>query len=151
MFGVDIAPKENFLTYSTQCVFSTIRLVPGNVVMVAINMCRKIPITAEWICGITWKHVYLNIFVLVIVDTPPILKLVFPSGYCLSWWLLWSNFFLIFVVIVVIATVAFVVVVIAAFCVCLVIIAKLMRMFSILVLLFAPYFTVNSVDKWFKI
>ena len=53
MFGLGIAPKEIFLAYSTQFVFSTIRLVPGNVVMVAIDMCKKSPITGEWIYGIT--------------------------------------------------------------------------------------------------
>ena len=47
MFGLDIALKENFLTYSTEFVLLIIRLVPGNVVMVAINMCGKIPMTVE--------------------------------------------------------------------------------------------------------
>ena len=55
---------------------------------------------------------------------------------------------LIFVVVVVVATVAFVVGAIVAFCVCLVIVAANgMLMFSILVLLSTPYFTVNSSDK----
>ena len=59
-----------------------------------------------------------------------------------------STVILIFVTVVVIATVAFVVGVIVAFCVCWVIVAaNLMLMFSILVLLFVPDFTVNSVDK----
>ena len=53
MFGLGIAPKEIFLVYSTQFVFLTIRLVPGNVAMVAIDMCGKGPITGEWIYGIT--------------------------------------------------------------------------------------------------
>ena len=48
-----IAPKEIFLAYSTQFVFLIIRLVPGNVVMVAIDMCWKSPTTGEWIYGIT--------------------------------------------------------------------------------------------------
>ena len=52
MFGLGIAPKETFLAYSTQFVFLIIRLVPGNVVMVAIDMCRKSPITGEWIYGV---------------------------------------------------------------------------------------------------
>ena len=39
--------------YTTQFVFLIIRLVPGNVVMVAIDMCGKSPITGEWIYGIT--------------------------------------------------------------------------------------------------
>ena len=53
MFGLGIAPKEIFLAYSTRFVFSTIRLVPENVVMVAIDMCGKSPMTGEWIYGIT--------------------------------------------------------------------------------------------------
>ena len=53
MFGLGIVQKKNFLVYSTQFVFLTIRLVPGNVVMVALYMCRISPITGEWIYGIT--------------------------------------------------------------------------------------------------
>ena len=53
MFGLGIALKETFLAYSTQFVFLIIRLAPGNVVMVAIDMCGKSPITGEWIYGIT--------------------------------------------------------------------------------------------------
>ena len=41
--GLGIAPKEIFLAYSTQFDFLTIRQVPGNVVMVAIDMCGKAP------------------------------------------------------------------------------------------------------------
>ena len=82
MFGLGIAPKEIFLAHSTQFVFLTIRLVPGNMVMVTIDKCGKSPIMGEWIYGITWKHVYFNIFVLFIVDTTSILKLVFPTVYC---------------------------------------------------------------------
>ena len=41
ILGLGIASKEIFLVYSTQFVFSTVRLVPGNVVMVAIDMCGK--------------------------------------------------------------------------------------------------------------
>ena len=43
MFQLGIVPKEILLAYSTQFVFSTKRLVPGNVVMVAIDICRKKP------------------------------------------------------------------------------------------------------------
>ena len=82
MFGLGIARKEIFLAYSTQFVFSTIRVVPGKVVMVAIDMCGKSRITGEWIYGITWKHAYFNIFVLFIVDTTSILKLMCPTVYC---------------------------------------------------------------------
>ena len=162
--------------------------------MVVIDMCGKSPMTREWIYGITWKHAYFNIFILFIVDTTPILKLVFPTivfptisvlmvtlvavllsllllllllflfiyfFIYLFWFFVYlfiylfiifsaaSTVILIFVAVVVIAAVAFVVGVIVAFCVCWVIVAaNLMLMFSILVLLFAPYFfTVNSVDK----
>ena len=50
-------------------------------IMVAIDMCGKSPIPGEWIYGNTWKHVYFNIFVLFIVDTTYILKLLFPTVY----------------------------------------------------------------------
>ena len=53
IFGLGIVPKVIFLAYSTQFVFSTIRLVPGNVVIVAIDTSGKSPITGEWIYGIT--------------------------------------------------------------------------------------------------
>ena len=90
MFGLGIMLKEIFLADSAQFVFSTTRLVPGNVIMVAIDMCGKGPITGEWIYGITWKHVYFNIFVLFIVDTISILKLAFPTVHCFCLlWLLW--------------------------------------------------------------
>ena len=52
MLGLDIVPKENFLVYSTQFTFLVIILVPGNVVMVTVDMCGKSPITGEWIYGI---------------------------------------------------------------------------------------------------
>ena len=207
MFQLGIVPKEILLAYSTQFVFSTIRLVPGNVVMVAIDMCGKSPITGEWIYGITWKHVYFNIFVVFIVHTTSVLKLVFPTivfpavsilmvtlvavllpllllllllllfyffryffylfihlffflFFCfvlffiylfIYLFIIFSSYLtviLIFVALVAIATVAFVVGVIVAFFVCwVIVVANLMLMFSILVLLFVPSFTVNSVDK----
>ena len=53
MFGLGMMLKENFLTYSNQFVFLIVRLVPGNVVMVAIDMCGKSPFTGEWMYGIT--------------------------------------------------------------------------------------------------
>ena len=77
MFRLGVAPKETFLAYSTHFVFLTIRLVPGNVAMVAMNMCGKSLTTEEWIYGISWKHVYLNISFLFTVDTTFILKLAF--------------------------------------------------------------------------
>ena len=53
MFVLDMAQKKNFLAYSTHFIFLIIRLVPVNVVMVAIDMCGKSPITGEWIYGTT--------------------------------------------------------------------------------------------------
>ena len=53
MFRLGIAPKENFLIYSTQFGFFKIRIVPGNLIMIAIDMCGKNPVTEEWIYGIT--------------------------------------------------------------------------------------------------
>ena len=53
MFGLDIAPKENFFAYSTQFIFLIRRLEPGKVVMVAIDIGGKNPITGEWIYGVT--------------------------------------------------------------------------------------------------
>ena len=53
MFGLGIAPRETFLVYSIQFVFLIIIFVPGNVIMVAIDVCGKSPITREWIYGIT--------------------------------------------------------------------------------------------------
>ena len=51
MFGLGIALKETFLAYLIQFVFLIIRLVLGNVVTVAIDMCGKSPITGVWIFG----------------------------------------------------------------------------------------------------
>ena len=53
MFELGIAPEENFLAYSTQFIFLITRLVPGKVVMVAIDMCGKSPITEDWTYEIT--------------------------------------------------------------------------------------------------
>ena len=57
MFGLGMVLKENFLAYSTHFIFFTIRLVPGNMIMVTVDMCRKSPITGECIYRITQKHV----------------------------------------------------------------------------------------------
>ena len=53
IIGLGIVPKETFLAYSTRFVFLAIRLVSGNVVMVATDMCGKSLITREWIYGNT--------------------------------------------------------------------------------------------------
>ena len=58
MFGLGIVPKEIFLAFSTQFVFPTIRLVSGNEVMVAIDMCEKSPIMGDWIYGFVSKRVF---------------------------------------------------------------------------------------------
>ena len=47
MFGLGITPMENFLASFTQFTFFIIRLVTGNGVMVAVDMCRKRLIMAE--------------------------------------------------------------------------------------------------------
>ena len=52
MFGLGMAPNKNSLAYSTQFIFLIIRILPGNVVMVAIDIGRKQPVTGEWIYGI---------------------------------------------------------------------------------------------------
>ena len=90
LFNLGITSKESFLAYSTQIVSMTLRLVPGNVVMVAIDMYRKSLITDQGIYWITWQHVYFNLSVLFIVDTISILKLLFPIAcwVCLDMWLL---------------------------------------------------------------
>ena len=65
--GLGIAPKEVFLGYSTHFVFLTIRLVPGSMVMVAIDMHRKRPITGEWIYGISFRilfRIFIYLFAL---------------------------------------------------------------------------------------
>ena len=46
MFGLGMVPKEGILAYSTQFIFLRIRLVSGNVVMVATGMCGS-PITGS--------------------------------------------------------------------------------------------------------
>ena len=44
MFGLGMVLEEDFLVYSTQFIFLIIRLVPGNVFMVAFDVCRKSPV-----------------------------------------------------------------------------------------------------------
>ena len=48
-----MAPKEDFLAYSTHFIFVIKRLVPGNVVMVAIDMCETAP---SWGGGGGWIY-----------------------------------------------------------------------------------------------
>ena len=68
--------------FNPVCLFDSKACVPRNVVMVAIDMCRKSLITGRWIYGITWKHVYFNIFRFFVVDTNSVSKFVFPISYC---------------------------------------------------------------------
>ena len=51
MFGLGIVPKEKLSHPFNPSFHSEIRLVPGNVVMVAIDMYRRSPFW-EWIFGI---------------------------------------------------------------------------------------------------
>ena len=53
MFGLGIVLKKIFLTYSAHFVFSTVRLVPGNPVMVIIDISGKSSI---------WNYVKIGIF-----------------------------------------------------------------------------------------
>ena len=52
MFGLGMVLRQGFLTYSTQFIFLIVRLVLGSMVMVAVDMCGKSPITGEWVYGI---------------------------------------------------------------------------------------------------
>ena len=45
-----MAPKDNFLAYSVQFIFLKMRLVSGNMVMIAIVMCRKVVMVAIVMC-----------------------------------------------------------------------------------------------------
>ena len=90
MFGLAIVLKEIFIAYSTQFVFLAIRLAPGNVVIVALDMCGKSPITGEWMYGFTWKHVSFNISVLFYCRYYFYFKI--SVFYCLlfmSWWFIY--------------------------------------------------------------
>ena len=119
------------------------------------------------------EKVYFNIFVIFIEDTTSILKLVFPHCWLfLSWWLFSACAVAIVATVVVVVVVAvfihlfcflvflfiylffltlqplflFLLLLLLPFVCLVVVVANLMLMFSILVLLFVPYFTVNSVD-----
>ena len=59
-----MSPKENFLAYLTQFIFLIIRLVPGNVIIVAIDMCGKSSIMGEWMYGIRLKLALVFTFLL---------------------------------------------------------------------------------------
>ena len=94
MFGLGMVSKENFLAYSTQFISLIIRLVPGNVVMVAIDMCGKSPIMGKWIYGITWKHVLAFTFLVYLFDS----LIIFLHFYiCIVWFVLANNRILVFI------------------------------------------------------
>ena len=199
MFGLGVEPKEIFLAYSIQFVFLTIRLVPGNVVMVTTDMRGKSPITG----GVNiWNNVKTCVFqyfrsfycryyfcfkisvsyclyfcldgyfdgcvvpitaaaVVFIYLCVNLFVFLFFCFYLFIYLFIYVFIYLfiqlfiicsatstVILIFVVIGTAPFVVGVIVAFCVRLVIVlASLMLMFSVLVLSFVPYFTVNSVDK----
>ena len=82
MFALGMVPKEVFLTYSTQFISLIIRLVTGNVVMVAIDKCGKI-------YGITWKHVLVFMFFVYYLFVYLILFLLFYI--CNVWFILANN------------------------------------------------------------
>ena len=84
MFGVGMALKENFLAYSTQFIF-LIRLVPGNVVIIAIDMS---PITGEWIYWITSKHVLAFTFFVYLLF---VCLIIFTHFYICNVWLMLAN------------------------------------------------------------
>ena len=43
MFGLAMAPKENFLAYSTQFIFLITRLVPGNLIWSPLTFAERAP------------------------------------------------------------------------------------------------------------
>ena len=95
IFGLGMVSKEGFLAYLTQFIFLIIRLVPRNVVMVAIDMCGKNPITGEWIYGITWKHVLAFMFFVYYLFVSLIIFLHFYI--CNVWFILANNRILVFI------------------------------------------------------
>ena len=95
MFGLGMVPKECFLAYSTQFIFSIIKLVPGNVVMVPIDISGKSSITGEWIYGITWKHVLAFKFFVYYLFVCLIIFLHFCI--CNVWFILANNRILVFI------------------------------------------------------
>ena len=95
MFGLGMVPKEVFLAHSTQFIFLIIRLVHGNVVMVATDTCGKSPITGEWIYGIIWKHVLAFMFFVYYLF---VCLTIFLHFYiCNVWFILANNRILVFI------------------------------------------------------
>ena len=84
MFGLSMASKENFLAYSTQFIFLIARFVPGNVVMVAIDMCGvKTCISFYTFCLLIYFFVCLIIFLHFYI--------------CNIWFVVANNKFLVFI------------------------------------------------------
>ena len=75
MFGLGIMPKEIFLAYSTQFIFSTIRLTW---LWSPFTYAEKAPSGRSQYMEL-FENVYFSIFVLFIVDTISILKLALPT------------------------------------------------------------------------
>ena len=83
MFWLGIASKEIFVACPTQFVFLIIRPVPGNLVMVTIDMCGKSSITeGTGYMELRENNVYFDIFFLFIVDATFILKFECPTVCC---------------------------------------------------------------------
>ena len=78
MFELGIEPKENFLTYSTQFVFFTIRLVPETWSWTPLTCAERAPSRGSGYIELRANMCILIISILFIVDTNSVLKLVFP-------------------------------------------------------------------------
>ena len=81
MFGLGIVPKKIFLAYSTQYLFNNKTCTWKRGHVRHLYMQKKPHHGGVDICNYV-KTCYFNIFVLFIVDTTSILKLVFPTVYC---------------------------------------------------------------------
>ena len=95
MLGLGMEPNEGFFTYSSQFIFLIMILVPGNMVMVAIDICGKSSTTGEGIYGITWKHVLAFMFFVYYLFVCLITFLHF--FICNVWFVLADNRILVFI------------------------------------------------------
>ena len=83
MFLLGMALKGNFLAYLTDFIFLVVRLLPGNMVMVANDICGKSLKTGSG-NGITWKHILAFIFLFLYLFGPPSVSWKGPMKYGLS-------------------------------------------------------------------
>ena len=74
----------NIYTYIYTCMYMYIYICTHTNIYIYVYSIYSIYsiIYIWWIYGTAWKHVYFNIFLLFIVDTISILKLVFLTVYC---------------------------------------------------------------------